>query len=112
MAKEEKLKTTVKGHGRNVRQWRDLGREGHGGTYAGASPYARQGIFVFSSQQQGQATREAGPGLPLSRRHRIENPKLKSHHDFLAAPTLCLHCHMLPEGHDRAMAKLKEKRKR
>lgn len=99
-----RLKTTVKGHGRTVASWRDLGREGHGGEYAGASPWARQGIFIQGHKQT--ATRESGPGLPLERRDKLENPALKTRHQFLEVGWLCLHCNMLREGHDRAMEKL------
>lgn len=53
------------------------------------------------------ATRESGPGLPLMRRGRVENPGLKRVHEFVAAPVVCLTCHMLEEGHDRLMEKLK-----
>ena len=88
-----------------VRSWRDLGREGHGGAYAMASPWARQGIFVVGHNTT--ATKESGPGLPLSRRGRLENPGQKTLHEFVPAPTACLTCCMLREGHDRLMRKIK-----
>lgn len=99
-----KLKTTVKGYGGVVKSWRDLGREGHGGAYAGASPYARQGIFIQGHEMT--ATREAGPGLSLSRRKRLENPGLKKKHEFVEINMLCLTCNMMKAGHERLMGTL------
>lgn len=102
---EMKLKTTVKGYGGHlVTSWRDLGREGHGREYAQGSPFVRNGIFIQGHKTT--ATKEAGPGLPLSRREKVENPMLKTAHEFIAAPVVCLHCHMLEEGHNRFMEKL------
>lgn len=91
-----------------VRSWRDLGREGHGGEYAGASPWARQGIFIQGHKMT--ATKESGPGVSLSRRDEVHNPGLKRKHEFIAAPTTCLTCNMLEQGHDRLMEKLDAKR--
>ncbi len=53
-------------------------------------------------------TKESGPGLPLERRFRLENPGLKRVHEFETASGVCLTCNMLEEGHDRLMAKLKK----
>lgn len=94
----------MKGHGQVVASWRDLGREGHGREYANGSPYARQGIFVQGLNTS--ATRESGPGLPLERRKRLENPGLKRRHQFVDVAGLCLTCHMLKVGHERLMEKL------
>lgn len=99
-----KLRTTVKGHGGVVRSWRDLGREGHGREYANGSPWARQGIFIQGLNTN--ATKDSGPGLPLERRDRVENPGLKRTHEFVPAPVVCLTCNMFQEGHDRLMEKL------
>lgn len=102
----------VKGFPTVVQSWRDLGREGHGGAYAGASPWARQGIFIMSSQQQGKATKESGPGLSISRRTRVENPNLKKKHRFMKNGVgICTKCWLLPEGHDRLMKTLDNTRK-
>lgn len=105
LAMSKALKTTVKGYGgHEVKSWRDLGREGHGREYANGSPFVRNGIFIQGHKTT--ATKEAGPGLPLDRRDRVENPMHKMRHEFIPAPVVCLHCHCLEEGHDRLMAKL------
>lgn len=88
-----------------VTSWRDLGREGHGRAYAGGSPYVRNGIFIQGHKTT--ATRESGPGLPLDRRRRLENPGLKKRHKFVDIAGLCLTCHMMKEGHDRQMKRIK-----
>lgn len=107
MPREYKLKTTVRGHGgHSVVSWRDLGREGghvgHPGTGA-KTPWTDNGVFV---QGLSGCARDGAPGLPLERRDRVENPGLKRAHEFLAAPTMCLTCHMLEAGHDRFMERL------
>lgn len=98
---------TVRGHGgHSVVSWRDLGREGghvgHGGTGA-KTPWTQNGIYV-----QGLAghARESAPGLPLDRRDWLENPGQKRVHEFIAAPVVCLTCHMLEDGHNKLMEKL------
>lgn len=93
-----------------VTSWRDLGREGAGRHFAAGSPYARNGVYVMSSHRQGEVTRESGPGLPPARREWLENPGLKQTHDFVDANSLCIHCNMLKEGHDRQMARLVKKK--
>lgn len=108
---DKKLRPTVRGHGGNViKSFRDVGKLGYGSGGAADSPWARQGIFVQGLNQNGTGGQGArttgGPGLPLERRDRLENPGLKSAHEFVAAPTVCLTCHMLRDGHDRLMEKL------
>ncbi len=106
MKKDYKPRTSVKGQGGwSYVSGRDLGREGHGRAYAGASPWARQGIFVQGHPTT--ATRESGPGLQLERRFKIENPMHKTKHEFIPAPMVCLYCHNLVQGHDALMEKLK-----
>ena len=113
--KQHKLKTTVKGHGGHViKSFRDVGRLGYGSGGAADSPWARQGIFVQGVGQAGTGGQlcktTGGPGLPLERRDRLENPGLKRKHDFETVNGLCLVCVMLREGHDRLMEKLDAKK--
>lgn len=104
-----RLKTTVKGYGGHpVVNWRDLGREGHGREFANGSPFVRNGIFVQGMPIGASGTsKESGPGLPLERRDRLENPGLKRRHEFLDIAGLCATCNMMREGHDRLVARLK-----
>lgn len=107
---KHKLRTTVKGHGGfATSSFRDVGKLGYGSGGAADSPWARQGIFVMSSQgvKDYAPAGTGGPGLPLERRDRVENPMLKTIHEFVEANWLCLHCNMLEVGHDRLMEKLK-----
>ena len=91
-----------------MRSWRDVGKLGYGSGGAADSPWARQGIFVQSSLGiKDHCDTTGGPGLPLSRRHRVENPMMKRRHAFEEVNRLCLHCNMFEEGHDRLMEKLK-----
>lgn len=103
-SKNLKPRFAIKGHGpgRPVVSWRDLGREGPGRHVD--SPWTKNGIFVQGMRTH--ATRESGPGLPLERRFRKENPGLKRRHRFVEVNSLCLTCHMLRIGHDRLMEKL------
>ena len=103
---------TVRGQGGQViKSFRDIGKLGYGSGGAADSPWARKGIFIQGGQQAGTggqlAKSTGGPGLPLERRRRVENPGLKQPHEFIAAPTVCLTCGMLEAGHDRLMEKLK-----
>lgn len=95
----------VRGHGpsKPVVSWRDLGREGPGRHVD--SPWTKNGIFIQGGITT--ATKESGPGLPLERRFRRENPGLKKKHKFVEANSLCLKCNMLRAGHDRLMGRLK-----
>lgn len=103
-----KPRYSVRGHGgHSVVSWRDLGREGPGNGFAGASPFVQNGVFIQGHRLQ--ATRESGPGLPLERRFRVENPNMKRRHKFTTVNGLCLKCAMLREGHDRLMEKLRAK---
>ena len=99
-----RLKFKVKGQGGVVTSWRDLGREGHGREYANGSPYVRNGHFIQGHKMG--ATRESGPGLPLSRRNKVENPNLKKRHKLILVNGLCLKCHMFKEGHERLIKSL------
>ena len=106
------MRTTVKGQGGFfTKSWRDVGKLGYGSGGAADSPWARQGIYVQGVKQMGTGgqltSTTGGPGLPLSRRHRIENPMMKTRHSFNEVNRLCLHCNMLEEGHNRLMEKLK-----
>lgn len=99
----------ARGHGgHSVVSWRDLGREGPGNGYAGASPWVQNGVFVQGHDMK--PTRESGPGLPLERRFKVENPKMKTPHEFVTVNGLCLSCVMLKEGHDRLMERLNAKK--
>lgn len=97
-----------------VKSWRDLGKEGHGRAYAGASPWARQGIFIVSSQRQGQVTREAGPGLSKDHWSRIKESQAKREqpHEYVEANWTCVTCNLMREGHDRLVQKLQSSTKR
>lgn len=86
-----------------VASWRDLGREGPG-RHKADTPWTRNSIYIQSSQKVSEATKESGPGLPIARRKKKENPNLKKKHKFLRDGWgLCQLCVMLPEGHDRLM---------
>lgn len=90
-----------------VKSWRDLGKLGYGSGGSSDSPWTRQGIFIQSRMGMKDAVNTGGPGLPLNRRQRIENPNLKKRHRFKTVGSfLCLHCNMMREGHDRLMEKL------
>lgn len=100
----------VRGHGgHSVVSWRDLGREGPGNSFAN-SPWTQKGIFVQGHEMK--ATRESGPGLPLERRFKTENPKSKRVHKFTTVNGMCLDCCMLREGHDRLMERLRDEKKK
>lgn len=107
-----KPKFTVKGHGGIVaKSWRDVGRLGYGSGGAADSPWARQGIHVLGAGQAGTGgqltSSTGGPGLPLSRRDRLENPNLKKAHDYIEGPNgCCIFCVMQKVGHDKLMEKL------
>ena len=106
------MRTTVKGHGGFfTKSWRDTGKLGYGSGGAADSPWARQGIHVMGAPQAGTGgqltSSTGGPGLPLERRGRVENPGMKTLHEFMEANSLCITCHMLREGHDRLMEKLR-----
>ena len=100
-----KVRTTVKGHGGFfVRSWRDLGRQGYGNGGTADTPWTRQGIFTATVPRQADY---GGPGLPLSRRHIVENPGLKRAHAFIEVNGLCLTCNMLHEGHELLMIRIR-----
>lgn len=90
-----------------VKSWRDLGKLGYGSGGAADGPFVRNGIFIQGNGGLKDAVNTGGPGLPLSRRRRVENPGMKKRHRFRAVGTfLCLRCNMVREGHDRLMEKL------
>jgi hypothetical protein len=84
-----------------IKSGRDLGKDG----YRGCSPWARQGIFIFTKERAGQS--ESTPESK-SPRPAVENRNQKSIHEFEGAGTyVCIHCCLLEEGHDRLMKKLR-----
>jgi hypothetical protein len=85
----------------------DRGKEG----YRGCSPWARQGIFIFSETRKGQpdSTPDLLPGYHPGRRPAVENKGMKTFHEFEGAGThICIYCVMMREGHDKLMEKLKK----
>lgn len=89
-----------------VKSWRDIGKLGYGSGGHADSPWARQGIFVMNTGGTDRGVNTGGPGLPPSRRKKLENPGLKSAHEFVEANYLCLTCNMMKAGHDRLIARL------
>lgn len=112
MASSRRPRFTVKGYGgQTIKSFRDVGKLGYGSGGAADSPWTRKGIFIQGGGQAGTGGQgcktTGGPGLPLERRDRVENPGHKRVHEFIAAPNVCLTCGMLEEGHDRLMEKLR-----
>ncbi len=93
---------------------RDLGREGHGRAFGGASPYARRGIFIQGDLKLGPTgtSREQGPGVNARQMAIIERRKkeIGAPHEFQEVNRLCLQCHNLREGHDALIARTAKKR--
>jgi hypothetical protein len=84
---------------------RDAGKMG----YRGCSPWARQGIFIFSSTREGQPDSTTEHDMPGYRpeKHDNANKGLKTVHEFTEAGSpVCIYCVMMREGHDRLIAKL------
>jgi|SRR5947208_5969427 len=93
------MRRKTKGFPAVIGSSRDNGKDG----YRGCSPWARQGIFIFSGTRIGQS--ESTP--EFRKRPRVENKGLKMPHKFDGGGTfVCLHCMMMREGHDRLMKRL------
>lgn len=92
-----------------VKSWRDMGKLGYGSGGNADSPWTRQGIFVQSSTgRSDRGVDYGGPGINPAKRPKIENKGLKTVHEFLEANSLCIHCHMLKDGHERLMESLRQ----
>lgn len=90
-----------------VKSWRDIGKLGYGSGGHADSPWTRNGIFVMKTGSD-RGVDYGGPGINPAKRPKVENAGLKAAHKFVEANYLCIHCHMLKEGHDRLMERLRQ----
>lgn len=90
-----------------VKSWRDVGKLGYGNGGAADSPWTRQGIFIQGAGGLRDGVNTGGPGIIPERRPAVENLGQKTVHEYLDASGMCLTCHMVLEGHERLMGRLR-----